>query len=120
MVKKQVEVQELAPIVAPAIRSPESQAPACIQPGRQIAGECSDLVESNIVKKNDTVLITRKSVLGSHTGNSSPPHLRQGQGQSKSKLQPNRKPSHRKQTGLFPKSNYNRVGWNYDTQDDQP
>ncbi|GKE75081.1 hypothetical protein Tco_1537122, partial [Tanacetum coccineum] len=78
--------------------------------------ENAKIVGTNIVKKNDSVLITRKSTLNISKSVKQPPILKLGQGLGKSKIQTHPKTPHRNSNTLYPKSNYHQVGWNYGTQ----
>ncbi|GJY53886.1 hypothetical protein Tco_0445550 [Tanacetum coccineum] len=108
--------------VEPACRCPLQTAPACSNEQHRLsdnsAGKKEDL-ENNVVKQNDSVLITKKSILGTPKGNKQPPILKLGQGHGKSKIQTLPKTTHRRPSSLYPKSDYRQVVWNYGTQHEQ-
>ncbi|GKC92025.1 zf-CCHC domain-containing protein [Tanacetum coccineum] len=64
------------------------------------------ILGSNIVKKNDSVLITRKPTLSLPKGNKQPPILKISQGHGKSRIQTPYKMAHGRPNVLYPKSNY--------------
>ncbi|GKB58917.1 retrovirus-related pol polyprotein from transposon TNT 1-94 [Tanacetum coccineum] len=80
--------------------------------------ENGKMLESNIIKKNDSVLITKKSILGTPKNSKQPPVLKLGQSR-KSRIQTPHKTTHRRPNTLYPKSDYHQVGWNYETQQEQ-
>ena len=104
------------PTVVPDVRCSTDKAPVCSGKGHRLSVDVENN-ESSIVKQTDTVLITKKSILGAPK--KIPPTLKQGLGHSRSKLQTTHKTTHRKPTGLYPKSNYHQMGWNYGTHDNQ-
>ncbi|GJU75616.1 hypothetical protein Tco_1272686 [Tanacetum coccineum] len=67
----------------------------------------------NVLKKNDSVLITKKSILGTPKSNKQPPILKLGQGHGKSRIQMLHKTTHRRPNVLFPKSDYHQVALEY-------
>ncbi|GJV14762.1 zf-CCHC domain-containing protein [Tanacetum coccineum] len=71
---------------------------------------------NNIVKKNDSVLITRKSTFNNSKSVKQRPILKPGQGLGKSKIQTHPRTPYRNSNTLYPKSNYHKVGWDYGTQ----
>ncbi|GKA93735.1 zf-CCHC domain-containing protein [Tanacetum coccineum] len=103
------------PTVEPAVPVP---LPASSCPSDETAENRKEL-GSKIVKKNDSVLITKKSILGVPKGNLQPPSLKLGRGHRKSRIQMLHKTTHRRPNVLFPKSDYHQVGWNYGTQHEQ-
>ncbi|GJY39057.1 zf-CCHC domain-containing protein [Tanacetum coccineum] len=107
------------PSVEPASPVPSAREPASSdEPNRPSAenSENAKNVGTNIVKKNDSVLITRKSTSNISKSVKQPPVLKLGQGLGKSKIQTHPKTPHRNSNTLYPKSNYHQVGWNYETQ----
>ncbi|GJV31458.1 zf-CCHC domain-containing protein [Tanacetum coccineum] len=110
------------PTVEPAVPVPLTTEPACSsEQHRPSDGTAENGKElgSNIVKKNDSVLITKRSILGTPKSNKQPPILKLGQGHGKSRIQTPHKTTHRRPNVLFPKSDYHQVGWNYGTQHEQ-
>ncbi|GJS41173.1 retrovirus-related pol polyprotein from transposon TNT 1-94 [Tanacetum coccineum] len=83
------------------------------------SAENGKMLESNIIKENDSVLITKKSILGTHKNSKQPLVLKLGQGHRKSRIQMPHKMTHRRPSTLYPKSDYHQVGWNYETQQEQ-
>ncbi|GJZ32745.1 hypothetical protein Tco_0578181 [Tanacetum coccineum] len=107
------------PSVEPASPVPSAREPASSdEPNRPSAEnlEKAKNVGSNILKKNYSVLITRKSTLNTSKSFKQPPILKLGQGLGKSKIQTHPRTLHRNSNTLYPKSNYHQVGWNYGTQ----
>ena len=101
---------------------PLPTAPACSMEQHRLSdgiAENGKKLETNIVKQNDSVLITKKSILGIPKGNLQPPSLKLGQGHGKSKIQTPHKTTRRRPSSLYPKSDYRQVGWNYETQYEQ-
>ncbi|GJR40200.1 zf-CCHC domain-containing protein [Tanacetum coccineum] len=108
--------------VEPAGRCHSSTAPACSIEQHRVSDDSAEKekdLETNVVKQNDSVLITKKSILGAPKGNKLPPILKLGQGHGKSKIQTPPKTTHRRPSSLYPKSDYRQVGWNYGTQHEQ-
>ncbi|GJT28800.1 zf-CCHC domain-containing protein [Tanacetum coccineum] len=108
--------------VEPAGRCHSSTAPACSIEQHRVSDDSAEKekdLETNVVKQNDSVLITKKSILGAPKGNKLPPILKLGQGHGKSKIQTPPKMTHRRPSSLYPKSDYRQVGWNYGTQHEQ-
>ncbi|GJV23141.1 retrovirus-related pol polyprotein from transposon TNT 1-94 [Tanacetum coccineum] len=89
------------------------------------SAENGKMLESNIIKKNDSILITKKSILGTPKNSKTKklkqksPVLKLGQGHGKSRIQMPHKTTHRRPSTLYPKSDYHQVGWNYETQQEQ-
>ncbi|GJT57592.1 zf-CCHC domain-containing protein [Tanacetum coccineum] len=107
------------PSVEPASPVPSAREPASSDEPNWLSAENSENaknVGTNIVKKNDSVLITRKSTFNISNSVKQPSVLKQGQGFGKNKIQTHPKTPHRNSNTLYPKSNYHQVGWNYGTQ----
>ncbi|GKD10848.1 zf-CCHC domain-containing protein [Tanacetum coccineum] len=103
----------------PASPVPSAREPASSdEPNRPSAENTGNakILGNNILKKNDSVLITRNPVLNISKNVIQPPILKLGQGLGKGKIQTHPKPLRRKSNTLYPKSNYHQVGWNYGTQ----
>ncbi|GJY52101.1 zf-CCHC domain-containing protein, partial [Tanacetum coccineum] len=66
--------------------------------------EKAKILGSNIVKKNNSVLITRKPTLSLPKNNKQPPILKLGQGHGKSRIQTPHKMAHGSSNVLYPKS----------------
>ena len=110
------------PSVEPACRCPSSTAPASSNEQHRLSDDSAEKeedLETNVVKQNDSVLITKKSILGAPKGNRLPPALKLGQGHGKSKIQTPHKMTRRRPSSLYPKSDYRQVDWNYETQHEQ-
>ncbi|GJR86938.1 hypothetical protein Tco_0210949 [Tanacetum coccineum] len=111
--------------VEPATPVPSAIEPACSDKQNWLSAADTENVEkakilgSNIVKKNDSILITRKPTLSLPKSNKQPPILKLGQGHGKSRIQTPYKMAHRRPNVLYPKSNYHQVSWNYGTQQEQ-
>ncbi|GJS40447.1 hypothetical protein Tco_0565490 [Tanacetum coccineum] len=111
--------------VEPATPVPSTTEPACSDEQNRLSAaktenaEKAKILGSNIVKKNDSVLITRKPTLSLPKNNKQPPILKLGQGHGKSRIQTPHKTAHGSPNVLYPKSNYHQVGWNYGTQQEQ-
>ncbi|GJZ74218.1 zf-CCHC domain-containing protein [Tanacetum coccineum] len=108
--------------VEPACRCHSSTAPASSNEQHRLSDDSAEKgkeLETNVVKQNDSVLITKKSILGAPKGNKLPPILKLGQGHGKSKIQTPHKMTHRKPSSLYPKSDYCQEDWNYETQHEQ-
>ncbi|GJU37691.1 zf-CCHC domain-containing protein [Tanacetum coccineum] len=98
--------------VEPACRCHSSTAPACSNEQHRMSDDSAEKekeLETNVVKQNDVVLITKKSILGAPKGNKLPPILKLGQGHGKSKIQTPHKTTHRRPSSLYPKSDYRQV-----------
>ncbi|GJU70884.1 retrovirus-related pol polyprotein from transposon TNT 1-94 [Tanacetum coccineum] len=110
------------PSVEPALPVPLTTEPACSDEQHRASVDSAEngkMLESNIIKKNDSVLITKKSILGTPKNSKQPPILKLGQGHGKSRIQTPHKTTHRRPSTLYPKSDYHQVGWNYETQQEQ-
>ncbi|GJY65124.1 zf-CCHC domain-containing protein [Tanacetum coccineum] len=111
--------------VEPATPVPSATEPACSDEQNRLSAADTENAEkaknlgSNIVKKNDSVLITRKPTLSLPKSNKQPPILKLGQGHGKSRIQTPHKTAHGRPNVLYPKSNYHQVSWNYGTQQEQ-
>ncbi|GJY40726.1 zf-CCHC domain-containing protein [Tanacetum coccineum] len=111
--------------VEPATPVPSAREPACSDEQNRLSAaktenaEKAKILGSNIVKKNDSVLITRKPTLSLPKSNKQPPILKLGQGHGKSRIQTPHKTAHGRPNVLYPKSNYHQVSWNYGTQQEQ-
>ncbi|GJX17744.1 retrovirus-related pol polyprotein from transposon TNT 1-94 [Tanacetum coccineum] len=108
--------------VEPALPVPLITEPAISDEQHRASVESAEngkMLESNIIKKNDSVLITKKSILGTPKNSKKPPVLKLGQGHRKSRIQTPHKTTHRRPSTLYPKSDYHQVGWNYETQQEQ-
>ncbi|GKB40935.1 retrovirus-related pol polyprotein from transposon TNT 1-94 [Tanacetum coccineum] len=115
------QIQEM-PSVEPALPVPLTTEPACSDEQHRVSVDSAEngkILESNIIKKNDSVLITKKSILGTPRNSKQPPILKLGQGHGKSRIQTPHKMTHRRSSTLYPKSNYHQVGWDYETQQEQ-
>ncbi|GJS24320.1 retrovirus-related pol polyprotein from transposon TNT 1-94 [Tanacetum coccineum] len=107
------------PSVEPALPVPSAREPASSDEPNRLSAAKTEIAEklgNDIVKKNDSVLITRKSTSNISKSVKQPPILKLGQGLGKSKIQTHPKTPHRNSNTLYPKSNYHQVGWNYGTQ----
>ncbi|GJX22769.1 hypothetical protein Tco_0227214 [Tanacetum coccineum] len=107
------------PYVEPVSPVPSAREPTSSQEPNRPSTENSKnskILGSNILKKNNSVLITRKSTLNTSRSSKQPPILKLGQGLRKSKIQTHPKTPHRNSNTLYPKSNYHQVSWNYGTQ----
>ncbi|GJS15511.1 zf-CCHC domain-containing protein [Tanacetum coccineum] len=72
--------------VEPACRCHSSTAPASSNEQHRLSDDSAEKgkeLETNVVKQNDSVLITKKSILGAPKGNKLPPILKLGQGHGK-------------------------------------
>ncbi|GJS45978.1 hypothetical protein Tco_0596099 [Tanacetum coccineum] len=110
------------PSVEPALPVPLTTEPACSDEQHWASVDSAKngkMLESNIIKKNDSVLITKKSILGTPKNSKQPPILKLGQGHGKSRIQTPHKMTHRRPSTLYPKSDYHQVSWNYETQQEQ-
>ncbi|GJT52762.1 retrovirus-related pol polyprotein from transposon TNT 1-94 [Tanacetum coccineum] len=110
------------PSVEPALPVPLTTEPASSDEQHRASVDSAEngkMLESNIIKKNDSVLITKKSILGTPKNSKQPPVLKLGQGHGKSRIQTPHKTTHRRPSTLYPKSDYHQVGWNYETQQEQ-
>ncbi|GKB57770.1 zf-CCHC domain-containing protein [Tanacetum coccineum] len=111
--------------VEPATPAPSATEPACSDEQNWLSAAKTEnakkakILGSNIVKKNDSVLITRKPALSLPKSNKQPPILKLGQGHGKNRIQTLHKTAHERPNVLYPKSNYHQVGWNYGTQQEQ-
>ncbi|GJW73555.1 hypothetical protein Tco_0132925 [Tanacetum coccineum] len=108
--------------VEPVGRCLSSTAPACSIEQHRASDDSTEkekVLETNVVKQNDSVLITKRSILGAPKGNKQPPILKLDQGHGKSKIQTPPKTTHRKPSSLYPKRDYCQVVWNYGTQHEQ-
>ncbi|GKA04240.1 zf-CCHC domain-containing protein [Tanacetum coccineum] len=107
------------PSVEPASPVPSARESASTdepnRPSAENTGNAKNL-GTNILKKNDSVLMTRKSALNISKNVKQPPILKLGQGLGKGKIQTHSKTPHRNSNTLYPKSNYHQVGRNYGTQ----
>ncbi|GJR84031.1 zf-CCHC domain-containing protein, partial [Tanacetum coccineum] len=84
-------------------------------PSAENTGNAKNL-GTNILKKNDSMLITRNPVLNIPKNAKQPPILKLGHGLRKSKIQTHPKTLYKRSNTLYPKSNSHHVGWNYGTQ----
>ncbi|GKB26848.1 zf-CCHC domain-containing protein [Tanacetum coccineum] len=110
------------PSVEPACRCHSETTPASSNEQHRLSvdsAEKNDDLETNVVKRNDFILITKMSILGAPKGNKQPPILKLGQGHGKSKIQTPSKMTHRRPNSLYPKSDYRQAVWNYETQHEQ-
>ncbi|GJQ97813.1 hypothetical protein Tco_0008952 [Tanacetum coccineum] len=83
----------------------------------RLSEENVETLESNIVKKNSFIQITRKPLSNTSVKNvKQAPILKLSQGLGKSKIQTHPKTLHRRTNALYPKSDYHQVGWDYSTQ----
>ncbi|GJV57563.1 zf-CCHC domain-containing protein [Tanacetum coccineum] len=108
--------------VEPACRCHSPTAPASSNEQHRLSDDSAEKkedLETNVIKQNDSVLITKKSILGTPKGNKQPPILKLGQGHGKSKIQTPPKTTHKRPSSLYPKSDYRQVVWNYGTQHEQ-
>ncbi|GJU75159.1 retrovirus-related pol polyprotein from transposon TNT 1-94 [Tanacetum coccineum] len=62
--------------------------------------ENGKMLESSIIKKNDSVLITKKSILGMPKNSKQPPILKLGQGHGNSRIQTSHKMNHKRPSTL--------------------
>ncbi|GKC29220.1 hypothetical protein Tco_1036514, partial [Tanacetum coccineum] len=107
----------------PAGRCHSSTSPACSIEQHRVSDDSAEKekdLETNVVKQNDSVLITKKSILGAPKGNKLPPILKLGQGHGKSKIQTPPKMTHRRPSSLYPKSDYRQVGSQHEQQFQPP
>ncbi|GJV59145.1 hypothetical protein Tco_1465245 [Tanacetum coccineum] len=105
--------------VEPALPVPSTREPASSNEQNRLSAakmENAKNFRDNIVKKNDSVLVTRKSSFNVSKSVKQPPILKLRQGLGKSKIQTHPRTSHRNSNTLYPKSNYHQVGWDYGTQ----
>ncbi|GJZ90229.1 retrovirus-related pol polyprotein from transposon TNT 1-94 [Tanacetum coccineum] len=75
------------PYVEPALPVPLTTEPASSDEQHRASVESAEngkMLESNIIKKNDSILITKKSILGTPKNSKQPPILKLGQGHGKS------------------------------------
>ncbi|GJS98828.1 retrovirus-related pol polyprotein from transposon TNT 1-94 [Tanacetum coccineum] len=110
------------PSVEPALPVPLTTEPACSDEQHRASVDSAEngkMIQSNIIKKYDSILITKKSILGTPKNSKQPPILKLGQGHEKSRIQTPYKTTHRRPSTLYPKSDYHQVGWNYETQLEQ-
>ncbi|GJS36279.1 hypothetical protein Tco_0534661 [Tanacetum coccineum] len=111
--------------VEPATPVPSATEPACSDEQNRLSAAKTEnakkakILGSNIVKKNDSILITRKPTLSLPKSNKQLPILKLGQGHRKNRIQTLHKTAHGRPNVLYPKSNYHQVGWNYGTQQEQ-
>ncbi|GJZ53558.1 zf-CCHC domain-containing protein [Tanacetum coccineum] len=78
------------PSVEPALPVPLTTEPPCSAEQHRASidnAKKGKMLESNIIKKNDSVLITKKSILGTPKNSKQPPILKLGQGHTKSRIQ---------------------------------
>ncbi|GJR66823.1 zf-CCHC domain-containing protein [Tanacetum coccineum] len=98
--------------VEPATPVPSATEPACFDEQNRLSAADTENAEkaknlgSNIVKKNDSVLITRKPTLSLPKSNKQLPILNLSQGHGKSRIQTPHKTAHGRPNVLYPKSNY--------------
>ncbi|GJU97760.1 retrovirus-related pol polyprotein from transposon TNT 1-94 [Tanacetum coccineum] len=121
-IKNLVSQIQKMPSVEPALPVPLTTEPASSDEQHRASVDSAEngkMLESNIIKKNDSVLITKKSILGTPKNSKQPPVLKLGQGHGKSRIQTPHKTTHRRPSTLYPKSDYHQVGWNYETQQEQ-
>ncbi|GJV77009.1 hypothetical protein Tco_1508593 [Tanacetum coccineum] len=107
--------------VEPALPVPLTTEPASLDEQHQASVDSAKngkMLESNIIKKNYFVLITKKSILGTPKNSKQTPVLKLGQGHGKSIIQTPHKMTHRRPSTLYTKSDYHQVDWNYETQQD--
>ncbi|GJZ08759.1 hypothetical protein Tco_0543042, partial [Tanacetum coccineum] len=74
------------PSVEPALPVPLTTEPACSDEQHRASVDSAEngkMLESNIIKKNDSVLITKKSILGTPKNSKQPPILKLSQGHGK-------------------------------------
>ncbi|GJU58499.1 zf-CCHC domain-containing protein [Tanacetum coccineum] len=117
-IEKMLSVESATPV-------PSTTEPACSDKQNRLYAvdienaKKAKILGSSIVKKNDSVLVTRKLTLSLPKSNKQPPILKLGQGHGKSRIQTPYKTAHRRPNGLYPKSNYHQVSWNYGTQQER-
>ncbi|GJT80963.1 retrovirus-related pol polyprotein from transposon TNT 1-94 [Tanacetum coccineum] len=100
------------PSVEPASPVPSAREQASSdKPNRLFAENTGNeiFLRNNILKKIDSVLITRKPILNISKNVKQPPILKLRQGLGKGKIQTHPKPLHRKSNTLYPKRNYHQV-----------
>ncbi|GJU25153.1 zf-CCHC domain-containing protein [Tanacetum coccineum] len=91
--------------VEPALPVPSATEPACSGEKNRLStvkrenAEKAKILGSNTVKKNDSVLITRKPTLSLPKSNKQPPILKLGQGHGKSRIQMPYKTAHGRHNG---------------------
>ncbi|GJS26493.1 zf-CCHC domain-containing protein [Tanacetum coccineum] len=108
-----------------AMPVPSATEPACSVEQNRLSvakienAEKAKILGSNIVKKNNSVLMPRKPTLSLPKSNKQPPILKLGQGHRKSRIQTPHKTAYGTLNVLYPKSNYHQVSWNYGTQQEQ-
>ncbi|GJS57927.1 reverse transcriptase domain-containing protein [Tanacetum coccineum] len=91
------------PSVEPALPVPLTTEPTSSDEQHRASVESAEngkMLESNIIKKNDSVLITKKSILGTPKNSKQPPILKLGQGHGKSRIQTSHKMTHRRPSTL--------------------
>ncbi|GJZ48043.1 retrovirus-related pol polyprotein from transposon TNT 1-94 [Tanacetum coccineum] len=97
------------PSVEPALPVPLTTEPASSYEQHRASVESAEngkMLESNIIKKNDSILITKKSILGMPKNSKQPPILKLGQVHGKSIIQTSHKTTHGRPSTLYPKSDY--------------
>ncbi|GJT26001.1 retrovirus-related pol polyprotein from transposon TNT 1-94 [Tanacetum coccineum] len=108
--KKASPKDDKMPTVEPASPVPSAREPASSVEQNWLFAENAGKLESNVLKKNDSVQITRKSLSNSSIKIvKQPPILKLSQGLGKSKIQTLPKSPHRKTNSLYPKSDYHQV-----------
>ncbi|GJW89658.1 hypothetical protein Tco_0167211 [Tanacetum coccineum] len=108
--------------IEPATPVPSATEPACFDEQNWLSTENAEkakILGSDIVKKNNSILITRNPTLSLPKNNKQPPILKLGQGYGKSRIQTPHKTAHGSPNVLYPKSNYHQLGSNYGTQQEQ-
>ncbi|GKC34274.1 hypothetical protein Tco_1046658 [Tanacetum coccineum] len=115
--KKSCPVDKEMSTVEPTLPVPSIIEPTSSIEQNGISAENAETLESNIVKKNSFVQITRKPLSNTSVKNvKQAPILKLSHGLGKSKIQTHPKMPHRRTNTLYPKSNYHQVGWDYSTQ----
>ncbi|GJW48239.1 hypothetical protein Tco_0079885 [Tanacetum coccineum] len=107
------------PSVEPALLVPSAREPASSNEQNQLSAaklENAKNLRDNIVKKNDSVLVAKKSSFNNSKSVKQPPILKLGQGLGRSKIQTHYRMPHRNSNTLYPRSNYHQVVWDYETQ----
>ncbi|GKB39731.1 zf-CCHC domain-containing protein [Tanacetum coccineum] len=107
------------PSVEPALSVPSARESTSSNEQNRLSAakmENAKNLGNNVVKKNDSVLITRKSPFNISKSVKQPPILKLRQGLGKSKIRTHPRTPHRNSNTLYPKSNYHQVGWDYGTQ----
>ncbi|GJY09376.1 zf-CCHC domain-containing protein [Tanacetum coccineum] len=105
--------------IEPALPVPSAREPASSKEHNRLSAaklENTKNLRDNIVKKNDSVLVAKKSSFNISKSVKQPPILKIRQGLGRSKIQTHPRMLHRNSNTLYPRSNYHKVGWDYETQ----